>query len=110
MLYEVITAAFVFPERFVAGLELPSRVEYAEGLAFAAQRLFAALAGWLQVRQAWLRSCTLRLTHDDGSTSAPPLRFGEACADEDRFLRLLREHLARLQLAAPVEALRNNFV
>jgi len=98
-------AAFVFPERFVAGLELPSRVEYAEGLAFAAQRLFAALAGWLQVRQAWLRSCTLRLTHDDGSTSALPLRFGEACADEDRFLRLLREHLARLQLAAPVEAL-----
>ena len=47
--------AFVFPERFAAGLELPSRVDFAEGLAFAAQRLFAALAGWLQVRQSLLR-------------------------------------------------------
>jgi protein ImuB len=97
--------AFVFPEHFAAGLELPSRVEFAEGLAFAAQRLFAALAGWLQVRQGLLRACTLHLTHDDGSLSLLPLRFGEACADESRFLRLLREHLGRLQLAAPVEAL-----
>lgn len=98
--------AFIFPERFAAGLELPSRVEFAEGLAFAAQRLFAALAGWLQVRQSLLRACTLHLTHDDGSTSALSLRFGEACADEGRFMRLLREHLGRLQLAAPVETLR----
>lgn len=97
--------AFIFPEHFAAGLELPSRVELAEGLAFAAQRLFAALAGWLQVRQGLLRACTLHLTHDDGSLSALPLRFGEACADEGRFLRLLREHLGRLQLTAPVEAL-----
>lgn len=97
--------AFVFPERFAAGLELPSRVEFAEGLAFAAQRLFASLAGWLQVRQELLRACTLRLTHDDASTSALPLRFGQPCADEGRFMRLLREHLGRLQLAAPVEAL-----
>lgn len=97
--------AFVFPERFAAGLELPSRVEFAEGLAFAAQRLFAALAGWLQVRQSLLRVGTLQLTHDDGSTSALPLRFGEPCADEGRFMRLLREHLGRLQLVAPVEAL-----
>lgn len=97
--------AFVFPERFAAGLELPSRVEFAEGLAFAAQRLFAALAGWLQVRQALLRTCTLRLTHDDGSASTLPLRFGEPCADEGRFMRLLRELLGHLPLAAPVEAL-----
>lgn len=97
--------AFVFPERFASGLELPSRVEFAEGLAFAAQRLFASLAGWLQVRQGLLRACTLRLTHDDASTSTLSLRFGEPCADEGRFMRLLREHLGRLQLAAPVEAL-----
>ncbi len=97
--------AFVFPEHFSAGLELPSRVEFAEGLVFAGQRLFAALAGWLQVRQRLLHACTLHLTHDDGAQTALPLRFGEACADETRFLRLLREHLSRLTLAAPVEAL-----
>lgn len=97
---------FVFPERFATALELPSRVEHAEGLAFAGQRLFAALAGWLNIRQALVRACALQLTHDDGSTSALPLRLGEPSADEARLLRLLREHLGRLTLSAPVEALR----
>ncbi|MBI2278011.1 MAG: DNA polymerase Y family protein [Dechloromonas sp.] len=97
--------AFVFPEHFAETLELPSRVEHAEGLAFAGQRLFSALAGWLHARQRLARACTLQLTHDDGSGSELPLRLNEPCADEGRFMRLLREHLARLQLAAPVEAL-----
>jgi protein ImuB len=96
---------FVFPEHFATTLELPSRVEYAEGLAFAGQRLFAALTGWLAIRQALVRACSLQLTHDDGTTSTLPLRLGEPCADEARLLRLLREHLGRLTLPAPVEAL-----
>lgn len=96
---------FVFPERFASDLELPARVEHAEALAFAGQRLFAALAGWLQARQQLVRTCSLHLTHDDGSTSVVPLRLAEASADEARLLRLLREHLGRLQLAAPVAAL-----
>jgi protein ImuB len=97
--------AFVFPERFATRLELPSRVEHAEALAFAGQRLFAALAGWLAARQLLVRRCTLHLAHDDGSLSELALRLGEAAADEGRLLRLLREHLGCLQLAAPVEAL-----
>ena len=52
-----------------------------------------------------LNSCTLHLTHDDGTCSALPLHPAEASADEGRFLRLLREHLGRLQLAAPVAAI-----
>lgn len=96
---------FVFPERFAETLELPSRVEHAEGLAFAGQRLFSALAGWLHVRQKLARACTLQMTHDDGSSSELSLRLSEPCADEGRFMRLLREHLLRLQLAAPVEVL-----
>lgn len=97
---------FVFPERFSSLLELPSRVEHAEGLAFAGQRLIVSLCGWLQARQLLARACTLHLGHDDGTQSALVLRFGEPCRDEARFLRLLREHLGRLQLAAPVESLR----
>lgn len=96
---------FVFPESFASRLELPSRVEHAEALVFAGQRLFAALAGWLAARQLLLRSATLRLSHDDAPDSEVALRFGEPAADEARFVRLLREHLARLELAAPVEAL-----
>lgn len=97
---------FVFPENFVIDLELPSRVECAEALAFAGQRLFASLAGWLHGRQLLLRRCILQLTHDDGSKTPLVLSFAEPAADEARFMRLLREHLARLQLKAPVEALR----
>ena len=97
---------FVVPEHFADALELPARVEHAEALAFAGQRLLAALAGWLHVRQLLVRACTLHLTHDDGAVTALPLRLGEASADETRLLRLLREHLGRLQLAAPVAALR----
>ena len=66
---------FVFPENFVIDLELPSRVEYAEALAFAGQRLFASLAGWLHGRQLLLRRCILQLTHDDGSKTPAGLEF-----------------------------------
>jgi protein ImuB len=96
---------FEFPENFVRKIELPARVEHAEALAFAGLRLFAALTGWLQGRQLLVRACTLRLTHDDGATTDLPLCFAEPAADEARFARLLREHLGRLQLAGPVEAL-----
>lgn len=96
---------FVFPENFARKIELPARVEHAEALAFAGLRLFAALTGWLQGRQLLVRACTLRLTHDDGATTDLPLCFAEPAADEARFARLLREHLARLQLAGPVEVL-----
>ena len=97
---------FRFPENFAIDLELPARVEHAEALAFAGQRLFAALAGWLQVRQLLLRGCTLLLTHDDGTQTPLTLHFAEPAADEGRFLRLLRERLSRLKLGAPVDALR----
>ena len=96
---------FRFPERFAQSLELPARVEHAEALAFAAQRLLAALAGWLRHRQLAVRACRLLLTHDDAPSTALPLQLAEPTADGDRLLRLLREHLARLALPAPVETL-----
>jgi len=98
--------SFIFPESFAVAIELPARVEHAEALVFAGQRLFAALAGWLAGRQLLVRRCTLQLSHDDGPPTALALNFAEPAADEGRFLRLLREHLGRLQLTAPVEALR----
>lgn len=97
--------AFVFPERFTQGLELPCRVEHAGALAFAAQRLFAALTGWLHSRQLAVRTCRLQLTHDDGSRSELLLHLAEPTAEEGRLGRLLREHLARLELAVPVVAI-----
>ena len=96
--------SFIFPESFASELTLPGRVEHAEALVFAGQRLFAALAGWLAARQSQVRSCRLCLRHDAVSTSELALHFAEPSADAERFLRLLREHLGRLHLRAPVEA------
>lgn len=97
---------FVFPESFAIAVELPARVEHAEALVFAGQRLFGALAGWLNNRQLLVRRCSLQLGHDDAPPTVVVLNFAEPAADEGRFLRLLREHLGRLQLPAPVESLR----
>ncbi len=97
--------AFIFPEKFSLKIELPARVEHAEALVFAAQRLFASLSGWLHGRQLLLQTCILKLTHDDASFTDLPLSFAEPATDEARFSRLLREHLGRLQLRAPVEVL-----
>ncbi|MBU1235477.1 MAG: DNA polymerase Y family protein [Gammaproteobacteria bacterium] len=96
---------FVFPLRFDEAIELPAAVENAPALMFAARRLTGALAGWLNVRQAGLRECRLDLVHRQGATPLP-LRFAEPTRDGQRFERVLRERLERLQLTAPVERLR----
>jgi protein ImuB len=97
---------FIFPESFAIAIELPARVEHAETLVFAGQRLFATLAGWLHGRQLLVRRCSLHLTHDDGPPTVLALNFAEPAADEARFVRLLREHLSRLHLKSPVDTLR----
>ena len=96
-------ADFVFPERFALTLPLPSAVDSAPALIFAARRLCAALAGWLGQRQAGVRDFVLVLLHRQGQT---PLRvsLAEATGDATRFERVLRERLEKLALDAPVDA------
>lgn len=98
-------ADFIFPERFDLSLPLPSVVEHAGALLFAARRLTAALSGWLQARQSGVRAATLHLVHESGETPLD-LRFADATADAGRFERVLRERLERLTLRAPVDILR----
>jgi protein ImuB len=95
---------FVFPERFALPLPLPSAVDNAAALLFAARRLCAALAGWLAARQSGVREALLRLRHRHDETRVA-LRFAEPTADSGRLERLLRERLERMTLNAPVEAL-----
>jgi protein ImuB len=96
---------FVFPETFSISLELPSSVETAAGLLFAARRLTAALAGWLSARQAGVREMVLQLQHRQDTTDVV-LRFADLTSDERRFERVLREQLERMTLSGPVESLR----
>lgn len=95
---------FVFPDTFAIGLELPASVESAPALLFAARRLTGALAGWLTARQSGIAACTLHLQHREGATPLA-LGFAGSTRDPQRFERVLKERLDRLQLRSPVEAL-----
>ncbi|MBL8438839.1 MAG: DNA polymerase Y family protein, partial [Zoogloeaceae bacterium] len=97
---------FSFPQAFSQRLELPAKVERAEHLLFAARRLLLALGGWLAAHASGIRACRLILVQDDTPASELPLAFATPTRDPDRLVRVLRERLERLNLAAPVTELR----
>lgn len=96
---------FAPPERFNARLELPAEVGHAEALLFGARRLLLQLEGLLAARQAGVRAFTLGLVHLDGSASEVKVQLASTTRDVERFAHLLREKLAVLKLAQPVEAI-----
>jgi protein ImuB len=95
------------PARYRARLVLPVPCEQIEPLLFLLRRLFAGLAGWLAGRQAGVDRVGLILEHEG---RRPPTALEIVCGapsrDEARLALLAREHLARLELPAPVDALR----
>ncbi len=98
---------FEAPSRFDARVELMARVESAEALVFASQRLLAQLGGWLTARRAAVRRFTLILHHDRWTRDAiepTPVDIALATPSSDpaRLLTLVRERLTRLELKAPV--------
>ncbi len=98
---------FEAPSRFDARLELMARVESAEALVFASQRLLGQLSGWLAARRAAVRRFTLVLHHDRWTRDAieptsVDIALATPSSDHARLLTLVRERLARLELKAPV--------
>ncbi|QHE88921.1 DNA polymerase Y family protein [Hydrogenophaga sp. BPS33] len=100
------------PEHFEERLELMARVEQAPALVFGAQRLLRVLSGWLAARRAGVTAFTLHWAHDAmrsraaGEGCAITIRTAEPTRDTTHLCRLLSEHLARVQLLAPVGDLR----
>ena len=96
------------PETFHARLELTSRVETAPALLFGARRLLVQMAGWLAARRMGATAFTLRWCNDvmrakgAGAGGELPVRTGQPTQNVEHFARLLAEHLAKVQLAAPV--------
>lgn len=93
------------PTRFARRLPLPAATDDVEALAFPAQRLLLELAGFLRARQAATQALHWTFAHH----RRPPTRLALGLAalqrDPQHLLALLRERLARLALAQPVEAL-----
>lgn len=96
---------FAPPERFNVELELPAEVSEAPALLFAARRLLAELCGLLAARQSGVRAFTLTLVHRDRSRRTVTVELASAARELERLSQLLREKLATLALAEPVEAI-----
>ena len=96
------------PETFSAKLELMARVELAPALLFGARRLMLQMSGWLTARHCGVNAFTLRWSHDAmrsktaGDGGEMTLRTAQPTRDIEHLTRLLAEHLAKLQLLAPV--------
>ncbi len=98
------------PESFAAFIELPYRVEQAALLLAGAQRLLVQMAGWLVARQQAVARLLFSLEHERGRTRREPtvleIALAEPAWQEAHLLRLVKERFGRLQLPAPVMALR----
>ena len=96
------------PEHFEERLELMARVEQAPALLFGARRLLLVLSGWLAARRAGVTAFTLRWAHDAmrartaGEGGEITIRTAAPTRDVEHLSRLLAEHLARVELLAPV--------
>jgi protein ImuB len=98
------------PQAFSARLELPDRIDHAEAVLFAARRLILQMVGWLVAQQMAVSRLVLFLEHERGRTAVEPtsveIALAEATWHEDHLVRLLKERLGRIELTAPVIAIR----
>ncbi|WP_374412362.1 DNA polymerase Y family protein [Hydrogenophaga sp.] len=96
------------PERFAQRLELMFRVDDAPALMFGARRLLLSLCGWLAARHSGTTAFTLHWAHDAmraksaGEGGSLTVRTAEPTRQIEHLSRLLAEHLARVELLAPV--------
>lgn len=100
----------VAPPVFDLALELPDRIEHAEAVLFAARRLLLQMSGWLVARQMAVVRLVLWLQHERGRSAIAPtaleIVLAQAVHHEEHLTRLLKERLGRLELCAPVIAIR----
>jgi protein ImuB len=98
------------PPTFSARIELPDRLEHADGAVFAAHRLIVQLCGWLCAKQLAVTAVMLSIDHERGRQALPPtqieIALGEPAWREDHLLRLVKERLHRVELTSPAIALR----
>ena len=96
------------PATFCARLELITRVETAPAMLFGARRLLVQLCGWLAARNAGIATFTLGWAHDAmrardaGEGGTLTIRTAQPMRNLEHLCRLLAEHLAHVNLQAPV--------
>lgn len=100
------------PETFVVRCELPAREDRAQALLTYARPLLMMMCGWLASRHMGAQGFKLVWVHDSmrakdvADCGEITIRSSEPMRDLEHFMRLLAEHLAKLELLAPVGELR----
>ncbi len=98
------------PTTFSARMETFDRIEHAEALMFGATRLILQLTGWLVSLHKAVNAFELLLEHERGRCAIAPtvieIGLAEPAWHEPHLLRLLQERLSRIELIAPVIAIR----
>jgi protein ImuB len=94
------------PPGFQARLELFGRIDNTDLLLAGACRLLQQMTGWLCAHQFAVLRIRLLLEHERGRAACPPtpveVVLAEATWRDEHIVRLLKERLAKLELAAPV--------
>lgn len=105
-LFEWIRVPLTFSER----IETFDRIEHADALLFGAQRLLLQMVGWLVSLQQAVKVFSFSLEHERGRAAIAPtildITLGEPAWRAEHLVRLLKERLGKVELAAPVIALR----
>ena len=92
-------------KRYHGQIELPSPVDQAEALLFAARRLVVELAGFLRGRGAGVSRLRCDLVHEDAQPTS--IVLGLSCTRQiEHIMNVLRERLGREWLPGRVEAIR----
>ena len=98
------------PATFSARMETFDRIEHADALMLGATQLLVQLTGWLVSLHKAVAAFVLLLEHERGRCAVAPteieIGLAEPAWHEAHLIRLLQEHLARLELVAPVIAIR----
>ncbi len=94
--------AFVPPETFVEGADLPLEAPDTGALTFPLNRLLNALSGYLTLNDLGVRELTLRLTHHKVEESAVIIGFLDPTSNRTHLLKTAVERLANIVLPAPV--------
>lgn len=98
------------PPTFSARIETFDRIEHADALLFGAKHLIVQMVGWLVSQQQAVSLFVLVLEHERGRTAMPHTEIEIALAEpawhEEHLTRLLKERLGRVELVAPVIAIR----
>lgn len=96
------------PETFHSTLELPGRIDSAASMMFGAHCLLLQMCGWLAAQNSGVTAFVLNWRHDllraktAGEGGQLTVRCAEATRDVRHLSRLLAEHLAKVELLAPV--------